>query len=62
MPYVEKVTVKKTPVPGTDDMVNLDYDINERSANSVTGSLGYSQLYRVYGGRKPQYAEPIRNG
>ena len=46
LPYVEKVTVKKTPVPGTDDMVNLDYDIKERSANSVTASLGYSQLYK----------------
>ena len=46
LPYVEKVTMKKVPVPGTDDMVNLDYDIKERSANSVTASLGYSQLYK----------------
>lgn len=51
LPYVEKVDVKKQPVPGSDDLVDLDYDIKERSANSVSASIGYSQLYgAVIGG------------
>ncbi len=46
LPYVKAVNVKSVPVAGSDDLVNLDYDIEERSANSVTASLGYSQLYK----------------
>ena len=45
MPFVQDVTVKKVPVPGSDDLVNMDYDIKERSANTVSASIGYSQLY-----------------
>ncbi|MFZ9034990.1 MAG: outer membrane protein assembly factor BamA [Francisellaceae bacterium] len=46
LPYVQDVDVKKVPVPGTDDMIDMDYHIKERSANSVSGSIGYSQLYK----------------
>ncbi|WP_440682008.1 outer membrane protein assembly factor BamA [Cysteiniphilum halobium] len=45
MPFVQDVTVKKVPVPGSDDLVNMDYNIKERSANTISGSIGYSQLY-----------------
>ncbi|WP_235826822.1 outer membrane protein assembly factor BamA [Facilibium subflavum] len=45
MPFVEDVKVTKQPVQGTDDMVNMDYAIKERSANKVSMQLGYSQLY-----------------
>ncbi|WP_395946631.1 outer membrane protein assembly factor BamA [Caedibacter taeniospiralis] len=45
MPFVEDVTVRKVPVSGSDDLVNMDYDIKERSANSISASIGYSQLY-----------------
>ncbi len=46
MPFVQDVTVNKVPVPGSDDLVNMNYDITERSANSVSASIGYSQLYK----------------
>ena len=46
LPYVENVSVQTVPVQGSDDMVDLDYNVKERSANSVTASLGYSQLYK----------------
>ena len=45
MPFVEEVKVKKAPVPGSSDLVNMDYNIKERSANSVSANIGYSQLY-----------------
>ncbi|MCF6764995.1 outer membrane protein assembly factor BamA [Thiotrichales bacterium 19S3-7] len=45
LPYVKEVNLKKVPVPNADDLIDLDYDIKERSANSVSASLGYSQLY-----------------
>ncbi|MBK2126177.1 outer membrane protein assembly factor BamA [Fangia hongkongensis] len=46
LPFVQDVNVNKVPVEGSDDLVNMDYDIKERSANSVSASLGYSQLYK----------------
>ena len=46
LPYIQNVEVQAVPVKGTNDMVNLNYYIKERSANSVTASLGYSQLYK----------------
>ncbi len=46
LPYIEAVDMKKTPVAGTDDLIDLNYDIKERSANTVSASIGYSQLYK----------------
>ena len=43
--YVENVGVTTDPVPGTDDMVDLNYNIKERSANSISANLGWSDLY-----------------
>ena len=45
LPYVKKVDMKKDPVSGTDDMVDLNYNIEERSANSISANVGFSQLY-----------------
>ncbi|MCF6768325.1 outer membrane protein assembly factor BamA [Thiotrichales bacterium 19S11-10] len=47
LPYVKQVDVKKVPVQGSDDLVDLNYNIQERSANSVSASVGYSQLYGI---------------
>ena len=46
LPYIENVEMKKIPVAGTDDLIDLDYNITERSANTVSASIGYSQLYK----------------
>ena len=45
LPYVENIELKKTLVPGSLDLVDMDYNIKERSANSISFNLGYSQLY-----------------
>jgi outer membrane protein insertion porin family len=46
LPYVENIDMKKIPVAGTDDLIDLNYEVKERSANTVSASLGYSQLYK----------------
>lgn len=40
------------PVAGSDDLVDVNYNIKERNANSISGSLGFSDLYGfMIGGR-----------
>lgn len=46
MPFVEEVELKKTPVPGVTDLIDMNYEIKERSANMISASIGYSQLYK----------------
>ena len=45
MSFVDYVTVYKVRLPASDDLVNIDYNIKERSANRISASIGYSQLY-----------------
>ena len=42
LPYVEDVQVETVPVPGTDDMVDVNYEIVERSSGSFQVGVGYS--------------------
>ncbi|ASG68583.1 outer membrane protein assembly factor BamA [Francisella halioticida] len=52
LPYVGSADMELVPVKGSDDLVNINYNIKERNANSVSGSLGYSDLYGfMIGGR-----------
>ena len=52
LPYVGAADMELVPVKGSDDLVDVNYNIRERNANSVSGSLGYSDLYGfMIGGR-----------
>lgn len=41
LPYVEESTYETVPVPGTDDMVDVNFDIKERQAGNLLFSVGY---------------------
>ena len=45
--FVENVTLKTTPVAGTDDQVDLDIKLAERLSGSFNISAGYSQVEGV---------------
>jgi outer membrane protein insertion porin family len=41
--YIEQVNIKKDPVPGTDDMVDINIDVVERLSGSFNIGAGFSQ-------------------
>ncbi|HET8692842.1 MAG TPA: outer membrane protein assembly factor BamA [Steroidobacteraceae bacterium] len=43
LPYIEKVEYETTPVPGTPDLVDVDYDIKEGLPGQFSGGVGYSE-------------------
>ena len=43
LPYVEKVEFETTPVPGTPDLVDVDFDIKEGLPGQFSGGIGYSE-------------------
>jgi outer membrane protein insertion porin family len=43
LPYIEKVEFESTPVPGTPDLVDVDFDIKEGLPGQFSGGIGYSQ-------------------
>lgn len=45
LPFVEDVVVQLVPLKDSDDLVNMEYDIKERNANTISASIGYSQFY-----------------
>ncbi len=47
LPYMQAVNQTITPVPNSADTVNVDYNLKETSANTVSAALGYSELYGV---------------
>lgn len=46
LPYVQSINVDQKPVEGHPDQVDLDYHIDERSANQISANIGYSQMYK----------------
>ena len=42
LPFIEDAKVKTTPVPGTDDQVDVDYTVKERQPGSIQFGVGYS--------------------
>jgi outer membrane protein insertion porin family len=42
LPFIEKVDVETVPVPGTPDLVDLDFQIKEGLPGQFGGGLGYS--------------------
>jgi outer membrane protein insertion porin family len=47
LPYVEGVEHETTPVPGSPDLVDVDFEIEEGLPGQFGGSLGYSETYGV---------------
>ncbi len=47
LPYVKKVDSDTNPVPGSPDQVDVDYKIEEGPESSISGGVGYSQLYKL---------------
>ena len=47
LPYVESVEHETTPVPGSPDLVDVDFEIEEGLPGQFGGSLGYSETYGI---------------
>jgi len=45
LPYIEKVEHETTPIPGSPDLVDVDFKIKEGLPGQFGGSLGYSATY-----------------
>ncbi len=45
LPYVAAAYMQLVPVEGSDDLVDVNYNIKEKNANSISASIGYSDLY-----------------
>ncbi|MBM5811866.1 MAG: outer membrane protein assembly factor BamA [Gammaproteobacteria bacterium] len=43
LPYIEKVEYETTPVPGTPDLVDVDFNITEGLPGQFSGGIGYSE-------------------
>jgi outer membrane protein insertion porin family len=47
LPYVEKVEVNNSPVPGSPDLVDVDFDIEYRMPGQFSGGVGYSESQKL---------------
>ena len=47
LPYIEKVEETTNPVPGTPDLVDLDFDITEGLPGQFGGGVGYSASQKL---------------
>jgi outer membrane protein insertion porin family len=45
LPYIESVEHETTPVPGTNDLVDVDFTIEEGLPGQFGGSLGFSETF-----------------
>ncbi len=45
LPFVEEVKVETPKVEGTDDQVDVEFKVKERSAGTISGGLGYGSFY-----------------
>jgi outer membrane protein insertion porin family len=43
LPFIEKVETETTPVPGTPDLVDVNYEIKEGLPGQFSGGVGYSE-------------------
>ena len=43
LPFIEKVESETTPVPGTPDLVDVEFDIKEGPSAQLGGGIGYSE-------------------
>lgn len=42
--YFKNINIETVPVPGTDDQVDLEVDVEETLSGQLTGGVGYSQV------------------
>ena len=47
LPYVENVQVGNVPVPGSPDLVDVDFDIEYRMPGQFSGGVGYSESQKL---------------
>ncbi|MCC5794393.1 MAG: outer membrane protein assembly factor BamA [Chromatiales bacterium] len=47
LPYIDRVEVETNPVPGTPDLVDLDFEIEEGLPGQFGGGVGYSQSQKL---------------
>ncbi|MGH8224401.1 MAG: outer membrane protein assembly factor BamA [Woeseiaceae bacterium] len=47
LPYIEKVEVENSPVPGSPDLVDVDFDLVYRMPGTFSGGIGYSESQKV---------------
>ncbi len=47
LPYVKKVDSSTDPVAGSPDQVDVNYKIEEGAGATLSGGVGYSQLYKL---------------
>lgn len=47
LPYIEAVQVENTPVPGSPDMVDVDFDVTYRMPGQFSGGIGYSEAQKL---------------
>ena len=47
LPYIEKVEVGNTPVPGSPDLVDVDFELEYRMPGQFSGGLGYSESQKL---------------
>ncbi|WP_353214176.1 outer membrane protein assembly factor BamA [Salinisphaera hydrothermalis] len=54
LPFMQDVKVNTKKVPGSDDLVNVDYDVTERAAGQINAGIGYSDSegFLINGGVK----------
>jgi outer membrane protein insertion porin family len=47
LPFVENVDVSNAPVPGSPDLVDVDFDIEYRMPGQFSGGVGYSESQKL---------------
>ncbi len=47
LPFIEKVEVETTPVPGTPDLVDVEFQVKEGLPGQFSGGIGYSQSQSI---------------
>jgi len=47
LPYIEDVSVETNPVPGTPDLVDVDFQLKEGLPGQFGGGLGYSEAQKL---------------
>ena len=52
LPYIEKVEFETTPVPGSADLVDVDFNIKEGLPGQFGGGIGYSESQSVHAQRQ----------
>ena len=47
LPYIESVDVNNSPVPGSPDLVDVDFDLEYRMPGQFSGGVGYSESQKL---------------